>query len=78
MNYRPIQRHIVCSTGTIIATCVFHKAAHDLVISPNGGFRCHVCEKTGHVMDHPPLRLLFDQVGYKRLEEAGQLRLPGF
>ncbi len=73
------RRHIVRTSGTIDVTCIFHdEKTPSLRIWRDGSFWCHGCHTGGNVKDHPPLRLLFDQVHFRRLEEAGQLRLPGF
>lgn len=77
--YPVICRHSVRNSGVIYATCIFHQdLSPSLTIWPNGGFKCHGCQKTGRVDDHPELRMIFDRVHFRWLEEAGQLRLPGF
>lgn len=71
-------KHFVRTNGTIDVTCIFHnEKTPSLRIWGNGRFRCHGCQEEGVISEHPELQQLFNQVQFRRLEEAGQLRLPG-
>ena len=66
-------------SNRLLVLCIFHKEkTPSLRIWPSGRFRCHGCGERGKVKDHPQLFQVFERDKIRRLEEAGQLRFPGF
>lgn len=80
-------RSPVSCNGTITINCVFHREkTPSLTIWKSGAFWCHGCQESGHVREHAELLAIYSEVHpqlvepvpHEVLEEAGQLRLPGF
>lgn len=64
--------------GAVMILCAFHtEETPSLRVWPDGGFKCYGCGAVGNLEGHPDLKAAVDRERVRRLEAAGQLRIPG-